>query len=101
MRRNLQHLPNPPFGQLLAATFGTGRDDYLGVVLVYVPEDDKFVTWLWNSEVNGFSDGEYFHRRNYDQSTEVSAWQSFTRRSKPFIDAALKWAEWEAKQEVR
>ena len=68
MRRNLKTVPELPCGaHLLAIAYGTGKDDYLAVVLGYIPSEEgrfeQYVTWIWNSDpcCFGFGDGHYMN----------------------------------------
>lgn len=96
MRRNTTKIPVLPRGaELVACTFGSGLDDYLYVVLAYIPhgehEDkgaDKFVTWRCNAEVDEpqTAEGHYIHRRDKEEDVWVAqAWADFTERSKQFF----------------
>ncbi len=104
---------------LLAAAYGTGRDDYLAVVLGFDPERGKLVTWVANFDVGPQLDdavacgnGHYFDYRDaesmptkddcvelfgpeYDraarQRTLERAWADFFSRATVLMRNAVDW----------
>lgn len=105
MRRNLNTVPELPCGaHLLAVAYGTGKDDYLAVVLGFIPHNegsaqqfDKYVTWIWNSDpgCEGFGEGHYFERFNGGlEGFADKAWRDFTERAQRFAMKAHLWNEY-------
>jgi hypothetical protein len=97
MQRNFRYIPNPPMGHLVAVAYGSGKDDYLATVLVYIPsenvEQGEWVIWTWNcSGKPGFSSGNYFteHFHGAEKAAEM-AWNDFSNRGR---DLALKASQW-------
>ena len=91
MRRNLKAVPELPCGaHLLAIAYGLGKDDYLAVVLGYIPSEEgsreQYVTWIWNSDPGcfGFGDGHYMN-------LEEHGWENFCERAKRFVLKAALW----------
>jgi hypothetical protein len=99
MRRNQNSKPPLPEGwELLAVAYGTGRNDYLGVVLAFQHDQyNKYVTWTWNSDTGceGVANGHYFDRPNYANDADLvdAAWNDFVQRSGSYIRESFKWAE--------
>ena len=105
MRRNQRSVPPLPAGwELLSVAYGTGKDDYLGVVLAYQEHDpdsirysdnDKYVTWIWNSDIGceGVGEGHYFDQWSYKDADALyeAAWKDFIKRSTPFVQKAHQW----------
>jgi hypothetical protein len=118
--RNLRFPTKLPNGfALLAIAYGTGRNDYLAVVLGFDAEVGKLVTWLANYDVgpqiNGSvacGNGHYFDYRDFEskpvpedvpevsgpnyervmrQKTLERAWADFFSRSTVLLRNAVDW----------
>jgi hypothetical protein len=79
---------------LVAALYGTGKDDYLAVVLGYDAGQEKYVTWVANTDAKnpdgtaGCSEGHYFSihdsayaRQKYAETGDPVSTVEFRRRN--------------------
>lgn len=106
---NLLRLPSPPEKgmQLVALVLGQGKDSYLSMTMFYSsPEVDpgsgeKYVTWLYNHESGGASEGHYHHRFTHGDQLEEVAWKDFADRSRQFSHHAARWNDWERQIRTR
>lgn len=64
-------------GLVLIAAREDRSDDYLGVVLVYRPSTDDYITWTWNSS---YPEGTYLHQGHYDMEYEEARMDFEARR---------------------
>jgi hypothetical protein len=93
--------------QLVAQVFGHGKDSYLSVVLFYSSAEvdpgsgEKYVTWMYNHESGGASEGHYHHRYSHGDKLEEVAWKDFAERSKNFSHSSAKWNDWERQIRTR
>ena len=96
--RNRRVQPQPPIGRVIAVGLGSGKDDYLGVVLVI--REEGYVVWGWNAADqircgagHGFFDGHYYDFRHdaNRQYTANRAWSMFAREARRYALDAEKW----------
>ena len=100
---------------MVAATYGVGRDDYLAVVLAYIPgsipECDQFVTWSANldrdgSEPSDMGEGHYMSRGEAKPGSAAerewinTAWDAYEKRSRGLYQRTPEWFRWMASQKA-
>ena len=86
---------------LLAATYGTGVDDYLAVVLGFHAEQKSFVVWYANfadgpqhNDTVACGNGAYFQlgdNPGNDDFVATQAWDNFCEKSQRFVVKAPHW----------
>ena len=99
-RNKRKPAPIPEGWRLLAIGYGTGKDDYLGIVLCF--NGQEYVTWMANFDkgCEGVANGNYFNPRAIDKSfsdderwrlTAEAAWNDFTVRAKSLVIKSERW----------
>ena len=111
MTRKNKKIPQLPMGaEMVACTYGVGRDSYLGVILAFIPRAadepagmDRFVTWRWNASLSEpeVGEGHYMHRGDLTVEKWVQrAWNDFEERSRLFYRRVPEWFDWERQHEA-
>ena len=110
-RLNKKTVPTLPLGaEMVACTYGFGRDSFLGMILAYVHHDqkagetagmDRFITWCWNAQSTfpAVAEGHYMLRLDQDEALWIrKAWEDFEERSRTFYRRVPEWFDHEAKK---